>query len=53
VRLRSAERDVSSEADKRVARGDVTDIAMAKLEFITLLEDPSLASILWPFLGLN
>ena len=53
MRLRSAERDVSSEADKRVVRGDVMDIAMAKLEFVTFLEDPSLASILWSFLGLN
>jgi hypothetical protein len=53
VRLRSAERDVTSEADKRIVRGDVIDIAMATLEAITSSEDPSLASILWSFLGLN
>jgi hypothetical protein len=53
VRLRSAERDVTSETDKRIVRGDVIDIAMATLEAITSSEDPSLASILWSFLGLN
>jgi hypothetical protein len=53
VRLRSAERDVTSEADKRIVRGDVIDIAMATLEGITSSEDPSLASILWSFPGLN
>ena len=40
-------------SDKRVLRGDVIDIATAKLEFIHLLGDPGLACILWPFLGLN
>jgi hypothetical protein len=41
-----AERRVPSEADKRVLRGDVIDIATAKLEFIHLLGDPCLACIL-------
>ena len=41
-----AERRVPSEADKPVLRGDVIDIATAKLEFIHLLGDPCLACIL-------
>ena len=41
------------ESDKQVLRGDVIDIATAKLEFIHLLGDPGLACILWPFRGLN
>ena len=53
ARLGLAERNVSIEADKRVLRGDVIDIATAKLEFIHLLGDPCLACILWSFLGLN
>jgi hypothetical protein len=53
ARLGLAERHVSIEADKRVLRGDVIDIATAKLEFIHLLGDPCLACILWSFLGLN
>jgi hypothetical protein len=53
ARLGLAERHVPIEADKRVLRGDVIDIAMAKLEFIHLLGDPCLTCILWSFLGLN
>jgi hypothetical protein len=48
-----AERDVPSQADKRVPAGDVIGSAMAKLEFIHLLGDPCLACILWSFPGLN
>jgi hypothetical protein len=48
-----AERHVPIESDKRVLRGDVIDIATAKLEFIHLLGDPCLACILWSCLGLN
>jgi hypothetical protein len=48
-----AERHVPIESDKQVLRGDVIDIATAKLEFIHLLGDPRLACILWSFIGLN
>jgi hypothetical protein len=48
-----AERDVPSQADKRVLGGDVIGSAMAKLEIIHLLGDPCLACILWSFPGLN
>ena len=48
-----AERHVLFEANKRASRGDVIDIATAKLEFIHLLGDPCLGCILWLFLGLN
>ena len=53
ARLGLAERHVSIEADKRVSRGDIIDIATSKLEFIHLLGDPCFACILWSFLGLK
>jgi hypothetical protein len=53
ARLGLAERHAPIEADKRVSRGDVIDIATAKLEFIHLLGNPCLARILSSFLGLN
>ena len=52
ARLGLAERHVPIEADKLVLRGDVIDVATARLEFIHLLGDPCLGCILWSFLGL-
>jgi hypothetical protein len=46
ARLGLAERHVPIEADKLVLRGDVIDVATARLEFIHLLGDPCLACIL-------
>jgi hypothetical protein len=41
TRLGLAERHIPSEADKRVLRGDVLDIAMARLELIIWSEIPA------------